>query len=63
MATNRIGDLIMAGILQVLIAAAGAAGPAQVGFEFWANGQPVVGESDGTMTYWADGQPVVVEEV
>lgn len=43
----------------------GTVGPAsgdQPSTEFWANGQPVVGESDGTMAFWADGQPIVVEE-
>ena len=51
----------MSGIHAVLILLAGA-GTSEMGFQFWADGQPVVGTSEGTMQFWADGQPEVIEE-
>ena len=40
------------------------ASPPNVGFDYWFDGQPLVGDVDGNnMDYWADGQPIVEDGV
>lgn len=53
----------MGATFQVLLMLSGAGNITSVGFEHWADGQSVVGDSPGTMQYWADGAPVAVDEV